>query len=121
MPPEEQDPLPSPPDPSDPRLQIPEVLRTPVRKPDLEPVFGDKKERAEASEMSSMGRAWAMAMDFVFSILAGAGVGYLIDYWRNSLPIGTCVGLGLGFVTAFIRIIRATQRQEREEKARRGR
>src|SRR5262245_45359227 len=114
--PDERDPA-----PPDPRLQIPEVLRTPVRQPDLDPVFGYKKARYQASEMSSMGRAWAMAMDFVFTIIAGALLGWLFDYWRSSLPIGTLVGLGLGFVTAFIRIVRATQRQEREEKARRGR
>jgi F0F1-type ATP synthase assembly protein I len=106
----------------DPRLEIPEILRTPVRQSQFDPVVGSKEGGAkkEAIDTAGMGRAWAMALDFVFTVLAGALVGYLLDRWQGWLPIGTLVGLVLGFVSGFIRIIRATQRQERLEKERRG-
>lgn len=103
----------------DPRLEIPEVLRTPVRKPEYDPVTGSRKSRKEVVDASGIGRAWAMSLDFVFTVLAGALLGWLIDRWRNSLPIGTLIGLGIGFVSGFIRLIRTTQRQERQEREQR--
>ena len=48
----------------DPRLEIPEVLRTPLRQSEYDPVAGSKKARKEALDTSGMGRAWAMALDF---------------------------------------------------------
>lgn len=105
--------------PRDPRLEIPEILRTPVEKPDYDPVYGDQQSRPYAPNLAGAGRAWAVAFDFVFTIVAGAGLGWLADRWRGSLPLWTMVGLVAGFVTAFIRIVRTTQRQEREEKAKR--
>ena len=69
--------------------------------------------------MAGMAKAWAIGLDFVFTILSGAGLGWLFDYWRHTGPAGLLTGLGLGFVFAFYRIVRATQKQEREEAARR--
>jgi hypothetical protein len=115
-----QDPSPSP---RDPRLEIPEVLRTPVPKSNFDPVTGSnggKVRKGEGVDATGMARAWATAMDFVFTVVAGAGLGWGFDYWQKTLPWGTLVGLGVGFVGAFIRIVRATQRQERAERERRG-
>src|SRR5262245_25824099 len=97
-------------DPPDPG-PIPEVLQRPTPRPEPpgRPMAG----------VAGMAKAWAIALDFVFTILAGAGIGWLIDRWRGSSPIGLLVGLVLGFVVAFWRIIRTTQRQEREEARRR--
>ncbi len=117
-------PNPDPSPHSDPRLDIPEVLRTPVRQSNMDPVTGDPA-AAHGTESTidaaGMGRAWAIALDFVFSVLAGALIGYLIDRWQGWLPIGTLVGLVFGFISGFIRIIRATQRQERQERLERER
>jgi F0F1-type ATP synthase assembly protein I len=73
------------------------------------------------SEMIGMAKAWAFALDFIFTILAAAGLGWLFDRWRSTGPAGLLVGLALGFVFAFWRIIRATQNQERAEAERRRR
>jgi ATP synthase protein I len=59
-----------------------------------------------------------VALDFVFALLAGAGLGWLFDRWRVTMPWGLLVGLALGFVFAFLRIVRATQAQERAEASR---
>ncbi len=104
---------PTPPSPDDPRLAIPEVLRKP---PAGAPTLEKKDGRKDASQTLQMGRAWAMAMDFVFTIIAGAALGWLFDRWRGTAPTGAAVGLGLGFVLAFYRIVRATQKQEAAEK-----
>src|SRR5262249_53751670 len=105
----------------DPRLEIPETLRTPVRKPDLSPTEGGPSKPPPPGGLTESSRAWATAMDFIFTILAGAAIGWLIDRWQHTIPRWTMVGLALGFVTAFIRIVRATQREEREKRERRGR
>ncbi len=73
------------------------------------------------SDTAGMAKAWGIALDFVFTILAGAGLGWLFDWWRQTSPWGLLAGLGLGFITAFWRIVQATQRQEAAERARRDR
>lgn len=102
-----------PPPPPD----IPEVLKHPPPGPRL-------PEPPGPSSLSGMGQAWGMAMDFIFTILAGAGLGWLIGRWQGHLTGWVLGGLTVGFAAALVRIIRATQRQERREResreARRG-
>lgn len=92
---------------------IPEVLREPANSgrpsgsnPPDEGVWG-------------MAKAWGIALDFIFTIIAGAALGWGFDKWRGTAPNGLMVGIGVGFVVAFIRIVRATLRQEREDALRR--
>lgn len=95
----------------DPRLRIPDVLREPPPAPD--PVRPRREGFGEAA------KAWGMALDLVFTAVGGFFLGYLFDLWRGTGPWGAVVGLGLGFVTAFIRLIRMSLREEaRERRAR---
>lgn len=94
-----------PPPPPD----IPEVLKKPPRPAPAPPEAGP-------SSLSGVGRAWGIAMDFIFTILAGAGLGWLIGRWQGHMPGWVLGGLALGFAAALVRIIRATQRQERLER-----
>jgi F0F1-type ATP synthase assembly protein I len=71
------------------------------------------------SDAASMAKAWGVALDFVFSILAGGGLGWAFDAWRKTLPWGLLVGLGLGFIVAFWRIVQATNRQDADDRAKR--
>jgi hypothetical protein len=96
----------------DPRLEIPELLRTPAPKAAYDPVYGRRSPRQGSPQFVGAARAWATALDFVFMVLVGAGLGWLVDYWRHSLPVWTMVGLGVGFISAVVRIIRATRDQE---------
>ena len=92
---------------------IPEVLRkgpTAARSPTV-----------SGSDAAGMAKAWGVALDFVFTLLAGAGLGWLFDWWRHTSPWGLLGGLGLGFVIAFWRIVQTTQRQEAADRERRGR
>lgn len=97
--------------PSDPRLEIPEVLRTPVKVP----AMPDRAGKSD-SGLADMARAWGTALDFLFTIFAGAAIGWAFDKWRGTAPKGLMVGLALGFVVAFVRIVRSTQKQERTKR-----
>lgn len=98
----------------DPRLQvIPEVLR----EPDVNRT--PSAERDPSGSLVSAGRAWATAFDFIFTIGAGALLGWLLDQWQSTSPWGLLGGLTLGFTTALMRIIRATLAEEKREAARR--
>ena len=92
---------------------VPEVLRqaAPAARPAAK----------SGSDAAGMAKAWGIALDFVFTLLAGAGLGWLIDWWLHIGPWGLLAGLGLGFVIAFWRIVQTTQRQEAAERERRGR
>ena len=70
--------------------------------------------------MWGMAKAWGVALDFVFTVMAGGALGWGFDKWRGTAPNGVMVGLALGFVVAFIRIVRATLRQEREDARRKA-
>ncbi len=91
-------------------LEIPEILR---EKPSTAPL---EKPKSTTASLIEMGKAWGLAFDFVFSIIGGFALGWLFDYWRGTGPWGAIIGLGIGFVTAFIRIIRNTTKAERRER-----
>ena len=51
-------------------------------------------------------RAASVGWNFVTSPLVGAGLGYGVDWLISSYPWGMVVGLILGFVSAFIELMR---------------
>lgn len=98
-----------------PTPEIPDTLR------DQSPSKPAEPRQSTMSSLAEMGRAWGMALDFIVMIFAGAGLGWAFDKWQSTNPNGLMIGLGLGFVIAFIRIVRATQAQERADAARKNR
>lgn len=94
--------------------EIPEVLRTPIKHPSLKPVGQAPSTMASLSEA---GKAWGMALDFVATIIVGILLGWLLGKWLGSMAAFVLGGLAVGLVTAFVRIIRASQRAERREVA----
>lgn len=90
---------------------IPALLREPTRpKAASTPAASESKE-----SLVGMGRAWAVALDFVFTVLAGAGLGWVAGRFAGHQPAWVMGGLALGFAVALIRILRGTMREERAE------
>ncbi len=101
-------------------MEIPEVLRTPVKKPDYDPTYGNSASRPSSDDVRGMGRAWAIAMDFVFTIVAGLLLGWGLDSWKGTAPWGLLGGLVVGFTAAFVVIVKQSAKQERAEKERKA-
>lgn len=73
------------------------------------------------SPYASMSRAWAIAFSFAASVMAAGLIGWVIDYFAKSSPVGLLIGLGLGLVTGMVRFIREAKAAEREFAAERAR
>lgn len=104
-----------PPEADDPRLAIPEILREKPGAPSSAP----PPKRHES--LGDTAKAWGMALDLVFTTIGGLALGWLFDYWRHTAPWGAIIGLAIGFLTAAIRMVRATLKAEAKEKAERER
>lgn len=109
-----------PPEPKqDPRLEIPEVLKERRAEKtvlsDANAVDG-RSDRGET--YSAAARAWGMGFDFISTILVGVFLGWLLDRWITPSPAGVMGGLGVGFVLAFMRIIKASARESQAQMAR---
>ena len=76
------------------------------RKRDAAP---DRDERFEgsASGPSALGRAFRMSAEFVAGIIAGGGLGWLLDRWLGTSPWGLIVFLMLGFAAGTFNVVRA--------------
>ncbi len=110
-------------DPADP-VEITPIWREPPPPPEIPAVLREPAHPARStgkgpgesakSEILGMGRAWGLALDFVFTVLAGAGLGWVGGRYVGPMPAWVMAGLALGFVIGFTRIIRSTLREERE-------
>lgn len=96
--------------------KIPELLREPVG---LHVPGRDPPKLGAVGSLMDTGKAWGVALNFVATIIAGLAVGWLLDWWLNTRPWGVLGGLGIGFVLAFVQIVRNTLKTEAREKAER--
>ena len=61
-----------------------------------------------ASSPSPMGRAFRMSTEFVAGVLAGGGLGYMLDRVAGTTPWGLIVLLLLGFGAGVYNVMRAS-------------
>lgn len=99
-------------DPSEPP-PIPEILTKPTPRPAEKP-----KPSGTANTMSDVGFAVGVGLDFLFTLAAGAFLGYLFDRWRGGGHIGMFVGVAIGMALATFRILRRLNAQDAAGKTR---
>ncbi|HMN40048.1 MAG TPA: hypothetical protein PKE29_04330 [Phycisphaerales bacterium] len=104
---------PTPPAPRgrDPRLEIPEILTTPVRKPELLKEYERAArggERRGGSDTANQAAGWAIAMNFVWTVAAGGLLGWAIQawVWASAAPWPLLVGLITGILVGMGKFIR---------------
>jgi ATP synthase protein I len=71
----------------------------PDRPPDSEP--------RPSADPSAMARGFRLSTELVAGVLVGAGIGWLLDRWLGSSPLGMIVFLLLGFVAGVLNVMRA--------------
>ena len=99
---------------NDPSLRIPDELKGSTGSGTGSAGHGGKGGGGGLGLME-MGKAWGVALDFVFTIAVGALAGWGFDRWRGTAPTGSIVGFAAGFTIALVRIIRYTMKQDRLE------
>ncbi len=71
--------------------------------PDRGERFGES-----SSGSSNLGRAFRMSTEFVAGVIAGGGLGWLLDRWLGTSPWGLIVFLMLGFAAGIYNVMRAS-------------
>jgi ATP synthase protein I len=59
------------------------------------------------TDASAMARGFRLSTELVAGVLVGAGIGWLIDRWVGTRPLGMLVFLLLGFVAGVLNVMRA--------------
>ena len=76
------------------------------RKRDAAPAR-ERRFEESSSGPSALGRAFRMSTEFVAGIIAGGGLGWLLDRWLGTSPWGLIVFLMLGFAAGTFNVVRA--------------
>jgi F0F1-type ATP synthase assembly protein I len=69
--------------------------------------------KPDPKQMRQVMLAMAMGSQFVGASVAGAIIGWVIDRYLESAPIGTLFGGVLGVISGFVMILRTQKRFER--------
>jgi ATP synthase protein I len=64
-------------------------------------------EQRPAADPSAIARGFRLSTELVAGVLVGAGIGWLLDWWLGSSPLGMIVFLLLGFVAGVLNVMRA--------------
>ncbi len=80
---------------------IPEHLTKPVVRPD-----SMKPKQSMMGGLGEISKSLAIGLDFLLTPIAGGLVGYLIDRWQGWYPYATLIGIGIGFLTGTVRLLR---------------
>ena len=67
----------------------------------------DRDFEESSSGPSALGRAFRMSTEFVAGIIAGGGLGWVLDRWLGTSPWGLIVFLMLGFAAGTFNVVRA--------------
>lgn len=91
---------------------IPPELREGAPLPEPTTVWTPRAEKARlakagvGSSAEAFGRIGAISLNFVYSAAGLALLGWLVDYFAKSFPVGLLTGAGLGVAVGMYRFIR---------------
>jgi len=57
--------------------------------------------------MQGLGLALRVSSEFAAGIIVGAGLGWVLDYWAGTSPLGLIILLLLGFAAGVLNVLRA--------------
>ena len=68
----------------------------------------DRRFEGSSSDSSALGRAFRMSTEFVAGVIAGGGLGWLLDRGLGTSPWGMIIFLMLGFAAGVYNVMRAS-------------
>ncbi len=92
---------------------MPELLTRPVEHP-AKARMNAPASTSKPNLLSDLAPALTIGFDFLFTTAAGGFLGWLVDYGFKWTPYGLLAGLFVGFTAATVKIIRRSQKQERQ-------
>ena len=104
----------------DPRLEIPEVLRTPVRRPaSIEQAAGTSvsSPASDRRDKAQMAAGWAIALNFVYGVVGAGLIGWIIQKWifPSWAHWALLAGLMIGLIGGFARFIQEAMRANAQD------
>lgn len=91
----------------DPRLEIPEILRTPVKRPEYPDQLSPKSAgHTPDVNMAGLSKGYALAIEFMVFMIVCGGAGYVVDRYvvqggQTWTVVGTVCGLIGGCIRAY--------------------
>ena len=70
--------------------------------------IGKNAEASGSSDKSGIGMAFRLSSEFIAGVLVGAAIGYGIDYFAGTAPLGLIIFLLLGFCAAVLNVLRSS-------------
>lgn len=80
----------------------------------LKAARGVEESEVEEAQPSALGVAWKLGMELVVGVCVGAFIGYWIDIWFGSNPVGLLVMIFLGFGAGVRNVYREAEKLQRE-------
>lgn len=68
--------------------------------------------RKPAEPNSALGSALRLSTEFVVAVAVGGGLGWLVDDWLGTRPIGLLIFLALGIATGFMEVFRVARQMQ---------
>lgn len=76
----------------------------------------EDRKKISPGTMKEIGIAWTLPFELVVPMLAGGGIGYLIDRWRHTTPIFMLVLGFVGFGVGIRNMLSAVRTLDKTEK-----
>ena len=67
----------------------------------------EKAARKPQSSSSGYAQAMKLSSEFIAGVLVGAGIGWVLDQWFGTSPLGLIVFLLLGFAAGVLNVLRS--------------
>lgn len=67
------------------------------------------KEASQANQRQGLGLGMRIGVELLASVLAGVGIGLLLDHWLDTTPIFTLAFVSVGFAAGVMNVLRVSR------------
>ena len=71
------------------------------------PELAEGQDQTRTRGVSGYGQAFKLSSEFIAAIAVGIGIGWVVDHWAGTSPLGLIVFLLLGFGAGILNVLRS--------------